>query len=290
MVEKNDNLEKNPKNNQGDKELNDRYNAIVGEVLKLNHVFVVCSILPKFNWKRSNMNRVNLFVFIDSGTTQQDIKDDWQQIIKIRDKVAEYNGEVKVRQLSISQTAFRLKYEFNLGYREIANFFNFEIIVVLSRALGLVSEPTETEYNEIMKEFDDYFVSLGFTIDEAKDNAEYAKEEIEEGRFPWTFGAGPFTEGKIREQVREFKEKIDNSSISLNKTHDFIFGYILDGQDRDKMYSLYKNTYRINNSDQKLLIKFFKVYSLISKSIMNTDVMKLLFEMPEVGKLSSFFP
>lgn len=290
MVGKENMPEKNQTNNQAITELDDYFNARVGEVVKLNHVFVVCSILPRFNWKRSNRNRVNLLILVDSGTTQKDIKDDWQQIIKIRDKVDAYNGVVKVRQLSVSQTAYRLKYEFDMKYVEIANFFNFEIIVVLSQALGLVNEPTETEYDEIMKEFDSYFVSLGYSLDEAKEYAEYAKEEIENGRFPWRFEAGPFTAGNVREQVREFKEKVNDSSISLNKTHDYIFGYIGNSQDRDKMYSLYKITYRINNTDQKLVKKFFKVYSLIVKNIMKTDVMKLLIEMPEVGKLNSFFP
>ena len=290
MVGKDDNLEKNRTNNQGDTELNDYFNARVSKVVKLNHVFVVCSILPRFNIKRSNYNRVNLLILVDPGTTQQDIKDDWKQIIKIRDKVAEYNGIVKVRKLSISQTAFRLKYEFKMSYPEIAKFFNFEIIVVLSRALDLVNEPIENDYDEFMKEFDNYFVSLGYKLDEAKDYAEYAKKEIEKGRFPWRFEAGPFTGGNVREQVREFKEKVIDSSISLNKTHDYIIGYIWNNQDRDNMYSLYKKTYRINDSDQKLLTKFDRVYSLISKNIFKTNIINLLSDMPEVGKLNSFSP
>lgn len=283
-------MEKNQTNDQGNSRSNDYFNARVGEVVKLNHVNVVCSILPKYNWKGSNLNKVSLLLLVDSRTTQQDIKDDWQEIIKIRDKVEAFNGVVKVRQLSISQTAYRLKYEFQMTYSEIANFFNFEIIVVLSRALGLVNEPIETEYHYINREINAYFVGLGYTLDGAKIYTDSAKEELEKGRFPWRFETGPFTGDMVREQVREFKRKLDDSTISLNKTLDYIFGFIADRQDRENMYSLYARTYQNNKSDQKLLQKFFKTYSLISEDVVNTEVIKLLSEMPEVGKLNSFFP
>jgi len=285
MVGKNDKLEKNRSNHQNNTESNDYFNARVSRVVELNHVFVACGIFPSFS-----MNKANLIIIVDTGTTQKDIKDDWEQIIKIRDKVAHWNGEVKVRKLSISQTAFRLKYEFNMSYREIAMFFNFEIVFVLCQGLGLINDPMEREYNEIIEEFNEYFAYLGYSIDDAKEFAEDAKERLEKASFPWTLGTGPFTATKVREQIREFKRKINNSGITLHKKYDFIFGYMFNSDDREKIYSLYKKTYRINNSDQKLLEKFSRVYSLIYKSIMNSDGIKELSEFPEVGKINSFFP
>jgi len=262
------------------------WNSKISNISNLGHVIVASCLTAAMD-----VRDVNLVIFVTPGTTTRDILNDWWQISAIRENVTNAYGKHSYGKLAIHQTAFRLHEELEMSYKEIAEFLNFEILVTLCVGLHLPPSKLNKTTSTSTSSFEAYLTSFGISVDEVKEWAVSASDELSQGKLPWIPELGPITRPKVREKVRQFRKKISDDGFQINRNADRLRDYTEWTYINERIYlrGLCEFAEGFNEKHKKLFNTWHKLREKIFY-IWGSYLTEAYPEPPDVGIINSIFP
>lgn len=264
----------------------DYWNSNISNISTLDNVIVASCVSVATDFRN-----VNLVLFISPGTTIQEIIDDWWQIKAIRDNISNVFGYLPNSELSFHQAVYRLHEEFNMSYKEIAEFLNYEILIPLCVGIQFVLSENEPLPDSFFRNFEECLISFGVSSDAVNDWAKLAKINLSNDKFPWTPEAGPITRSMVREKVRQFRSKVkeDGLQIDINADKTRYFADWVGYHQRKALSRLWNKTYGDQVSYKR---KFRKWYEIREKLFFHSAGINIGNRQtpPDVGKIKKFFP
>ena len=263
----------------------DRWNARISKITELEHVLVASFITPEMN-----IRDINMMIIVLSGTTRQDIIDDWQEISDYQDRLAKSWGKLKKPELAYRQNAFRMHRDYKMGYGNIAKFLNFHILVLLLYGYSLNKVGRKFEADFFIQSFKDHLVAFGYSKEDAKEYFNLANDELKMENFPWRLDNGPFHTMNIRNNLREFVKKDNDGFLILNRSLETLDEYCLHHDIERILIELYRNTFKMNKSDRSTFNKWEKIKKEIIEDFVLNLRENLAPEIPDMSLINLFLP
>lgn len=264
---------------------NDKWNAHITKVNNLNGLSVAGCISP-----RLGISQGYLIVIFTPKTTREDIIQNWGKIVERREKIAAFYGEFKNSELYRRQTAYRLHNDYKLGYGEIAQFLNVELLVYLCIGLGIVGDSNESKklYGNAL--YEDYLLSFGFSQKDVEEYREMAIQRFDNKECPWGLSTGPLDIAMIRESVRSFTVIIKKNEVTLDRSKDLMSDFYRFWDERNYVIELLLCTFIDEKRKIKNKMKKWMNLRIQMGRDTLTNLKEDLYKPPNMGDLDQFFP
>lgn len=168
----------------------------------------------KLRYVYDESNRWNLHIVIDEKTTASELRKVWGEIDLAREKLKLWQG-TDPHWYSVALMVDLEKEKQTMSVGMIAMDMNFDTLVYLLWANDMSKDKNFTQAGRVT--LVSQLHSLGIKNDVIQELEKNGKDDLDNGRLPWTLKTGPITQRRIIDALRQFKLMKDNKQVVITQ-------------------------------------------------------------------------
>jgi hypothetical protein len=154
--------------------------------------------------QQRNENNWELALVIDEGTTLEEIKQDWHNIINYRKALVTLQGTTQHSVLDF----YLNEHKSGKSYKQISEDINFESLVYLVHAFL-----NQGESDGLIYELGIHFLLHEFGVKQVSSIIDEGIQVLRINRLPWTRKTGPMDSLRVRDSLRYHSTRREKSAI-----------------------------------------------------------------------------